>query len=119
VWFITGASRGFGLEMARQILERGDTLVATARDPRPLESSLGNRARLLTVALDVTDEREAQSAVALAVARFGRIDVLVNNAGRGLLGAVEEASSDEVRVGRGQAVRRTHRRRPPGLAAVL
>src|SRR5262249_56717906 len=99
VWFITGASRGFGLEIARQALERGDAVVATARDPRGVEKSLpGAGASLLSVGLDVTDEQQAQSAVAGAVERFGRIDVLVNNAGRGLLGAVEEASAAEVRA---------------------
>ena len=99
VWFITGASRGFGLEIARQALERGDAVVATARDPRGVEKNLpGAGASLLAVALDVTDEQEAQSAVARGVERFGRIDVLVNNAGRGLLGAVEEASPAEVRA---------------------
>ena len=99
VWFITGASRGFGLEIARQALERGDAVVATARDPRGVEKNLpGAGGSLLAVALDVTDEQEAQSAVARAVERFGRIDVLVNNAGRGLLGAVEEASAAEVRA---------------------
>ena len=99
VWFITGASRGFGLEIARQALEGGDAVVATARDPRGVEKNLpGAGGSLLAVALDVTDEQEAQSAVARAVERFGRIDVLVNNAGRGLLGAVEEASAAEVQA---------------------
>jgi NAD(P)-dependent dehydrogenase (short-subunit alcohol dehydrogenase family) len=99
VWFVTGASRGFGLEIARQALERGDAVVATARDPKQIEKSLGeNRGSLLAIALDVTDETQARAAAAQAVDRFGRIDVLVNNAGRGLLGAVEEASSGEVRA---------------------
>src|SRR5215470_2204669 len=99
VWFITGASRGFGLEIARQALEQGDAVVATARDPRGVEKNLPSAgASLLAVALDVTDEQEAQSAVARAVERFGRIDVLVNNAGRGLLGAVEEACAAEVQA---------------------
>ena len=97
VWFITGASRGFGLEIARAALQRGDAVVAAARDPHVVERALGQREQLLTVELDVTDERQAQTAVRAALARFGRIDVLVNNAGRGLLGAVEEASTDEVR----------------------
>lgn len=99
VWFVTGASRGFGLEIARQVLERGDALVATARDPRPLETLLGgNGEPLLAVPLDVTDEQQARVAATAAAARFGRIDVLVNNAGRGLLGAVEEASAEEIRA---------------------
>jgi len=99
VWFVTGASRGFGLEIARQALARGDAVVATARDPGTIEASLGGASpSLLPVALDVNDEGQAREAAAQAVRRFGRIDVLVNNAGRGLLGAVEEASAKEVRA---------------------
>lgn len=98
IWFITGASRGFGVEIARAALARGDSVVAAARDPHAVTQALGTPERLLTVALDVLDERQARDAAAAALARFGRIDVLVNNAGRGLLGAVEEASGDEVRA---------------------
>ncbi|RSM84409.1 short-chain dehydrogenase/reductase [Streptomyces sp. WAC 01325] len=98
-WFVTGASRGFGLEIARQALERGDRVVATARNPKAVEEALpGYDDRLLAVALDVTDETQAQAAVSAAVERFGKIDVVVNNAGRGLLGAVEEASDAAVRA---------------------
>ena len=97
VWFITGASRGFGLEIARAVVERGDAVVAAARDPKVVEIALGQRDKLLSVELDVTDERQAQASVRAALARFGQIDVLVNNAGRGLLGAVEEASAEEIR----------------------
>lgn len=99
VWFITGASRGFGLEIARQALERGDRVVATARRPHEIEQALpGHGARLLAVPLDVTDEAQAASAVQAATDAFGEIDVLVNNAGRGVLGAVEETSGDAVRA---------------------
>ncbi|HEV7732197.1 MAG TPA: oxidoreductase [Candidatus Binatia bacterium] len=98
VWLVTGASRGFGLEIARLALAHGDAVVAAARDPASIESGLGRHDRLLAVTLDVTDEAQAQQAVAAALDRFGRIDVLVNNAGRGLLGAVEEASAKEVRA---------------------
>ncbi len=99
VWFITGASRGFGLEIARDALARGHRVVATARDTTAIYEALPDAGEnLLAVALDVTDEGQAKAAVDAAVQRFGRIDVLINNAGRGLLGAVEEASDAEVRA---------------------
>ncbi|MFE9722820.1 oxidoreductase [Streptomyces sp. NPDC005794] len=98
-WFITGASRGFGLEISRQALERGDSVVATARDPEAVREALpGHGDRLLALALDVTDEAQAHDAAASAVDAFGTIDVLVNNAGRGLLAAVEESSDIAVRA---------------------
>jgi NAD(P)-dependent dehydrogenase (short-subunit alcohol dehydrogenase family) len=96
-WFITGASRGFGLLIAKAALARGDKVVATARNPQSVIDALGATANLLALPLDVSDEAAAQAAARQAVERFGRIDVLVNNAGYGLLGAVEESSADEVR----------------------
>ena len=99
-WFITGAARGLGLAIATRVLDAGHSVVATARTTGGLEAALaetrGAAEQVLPLALDVTDERQAQDAVAAAVARFGTLDVLVNNAGRGLLGAVEEASAAEV-----------------------
>jgi NAD(P)-dependent dehydrogenase (short-subunit alcohol dehydrogenase family) len=95
-WFITGASRGFGLRIARLALERGDNVAATARRADAVSDARGADANLLTLPLDVTDETQARAAAAAAVTRFGQIDVLLNNAGFGLLGAVEEASADEV-----------------------
>ncbi|GAB4070343.1 SDR family NAD(P)-dependent oxidoreductase [Ancylobacter sonchi] len=95
-WFITGASRGFGALIAREALAAGDNVVATARDPRTVVDTLGEHPRLLAVALDVNDEAQAFAAAGEAVKRFGRIDTLVNNAGFGLLGAVEESSASEV-----------------------
>jgi NAD(P)-dependent dehydrogenase (short-subunit alcohol dehydrogenase family) len=97
VWMITGASRGIGSRIAAAALAHGDAVVATARDAATVEKRFGAQPGLLAVALDVTDEAQAANAVQAALARFGRIDVLVNNAGFGLLGAVEEASADEVR----------------------
>ncbi len=97
VWFITGASRGIGARIAEAALERGDAVVATARQAGTITQRLGDRPGLLALDLDVTDETQATRAVAAALARFGRIDILVNNAGYGLMGAVEEASADEVR----------------------
>lgn len=95
-WFITGASRGFGALVAKLALDRGDAVVATARDPRSVVSALGEHPNLLAVALDVTDEAQAHAAAGEAIRRFGRIDVLLNNAGYGLLGAVEEATAAEI-----------------------
>lgn len=98
-WFITGASRGFGRLLASAAFERGDEVVATARDVAALEGLAPDAAsRLLPVRLDVTDEAQAMEAVRAGVERFGRIDVAVNNAGYGLFGAVEEASDAEVRA---------------------
>ncbi|HWM69840.1 MAG TPA: oxidoreductase [Steroidobacteraceae bacterium] len=95
-WFITGASRGFGALIAQEALEKGDAVVATARDPKSVTERLGHHPNLLAVALDVTREYQAYEAAKAAVERFGRIDVLVNNAGYGLLGAVEEANTQEI-----------------------
>ncbi|HEY4351766.1 MAG TPA: oxidoreductase, partial [Paraburkholderia sp.] len=94
----TGASRGFGALIARDALQRGDRVVATARNPQQVVDQLGDHPNLLAVKLDVTNEAEAAQAVEAAVARFSRIDVLVNNAGYGLLGAVEESSDSEVKA---------------------
>lgn len=95
-WFITGASRGFGALITREALAVGDNVVATARDPNDVTATFGEHPQLLAVALDVNDEAQAFAAAGAAVKRFGRIDTLVNNAGFGLLGAVEESSAVEV-----------------------
>jgi NAD(P)-dependent dehydrogenase (short-subunit alcohol dehydrogenase family) len=95
VWFITGASRGFGALIAEAALKAGDAVVATARDPNAVTARLGSHERLLATRLDVTSEAEAHEAAGQAVKKFGRIDILVNNAGYGLLGAIEEASAAE------------------------
>ena len=97
VWFITGASRGFGALIAEAALAAGDAVVATARTPSSVIERLGSHERLLATRLDVTNEAEAHQAAGEAVKKFGRIDILVNNAGYGLLGAVEEASDAEAR----------------------
>jgi NAD(P)-dependent dehydrogenase (short-subunit alcohol dehydrogenase family) len=95
VWLITGASRGFGAEISKAALAAGDKVVATARRMQGLEY-LGSHPNLLAAVLDVTDEHQARDAVQAALAHFGRVDVLVNNAGISLLGAVEESSAAEV-----------------------
>jgi NAD(P)-dependent dehydrogenase (short-subunit alcohol dehydrogenase family) len=92
VWIITGASRGLGAEIAKAVLSAGDKVIATARKISTLDY-LGKDSNAIAVVLDVTDESQAKNAVDAGVRQFGRIDVLVNNAGYGLLGAVEESSA--------------------------
>jgi NAD(P)-dependent dehydrogenase (short-subunit alcohol dehydrogenase family) len=99
VWFITGSSRGFGRVWAEAALRRGDKVVATARDPavlQPLVTAYGQA--VLPLALDVADRGAAFAAVAKAKEVFGRLDVILNNAGYGQLGAVEELSEAEARA---------------------
>ncbi|EEA01723.1 short-chain dehydrogenase/reductase SDR [Burkholderia sp. H160] len=97
VWFITGASRGIGALIAQAALADGNAVVAAGRNVAAIAERLGESAALLPVALDVTSEAQAKAAVQAAVEKFGRIDVLVNNAGFGLLGAVEESADKDVR----------------------
>jgi len=98
VWFITGASKGFGFEIAKAALEAGQKVVATVRNNADsLKSALLNNELLEVVTLDVTNETEVAAGVQKAIDRFGKIDVVVNNAGFGLLAATEEASDSEVR----------------------
>jgi NAD(P)-dependent dehydrogenase (short-subunit alcohol dehydrogenase family) len=97
VWLITGTSQGFGRELVRAGLQRGDSIVATSRKPESVASSFPGAAdRLLTLPLDLRNPESISAAVKKAIARFGRIDVLVNNAAYGLAGAVEEASDAEI-----------------------
>src|SRR5205823_13468107 len=99
VALITGASRGFGAAAARELAERGHAVVATMRTPdRDAKAVIDGFEDLIEpVALDVTDANQVDAAVAAAVERFGRIDVLVNNAGYGLWGAQEDLSEGEIR----------------------
>ncbi|MBD2074269.1 SDR family NAD(P)-dependent oxidoreductase [Phormidium sp. FACHB-592] len=98
VWFITGASRGFGLEITKAALAAGDRVVATVRrQPAQLAATLDNHPELSVVQMDVAQEDQVQAAVKQGIARFGRIDVLVNNAGYGMVTAIEEATDAEVR----------------------
>lgn len=97
VWFITGASRDFGALIAKDALERGDKVIATARNPKTVIDALGNHPNLLALKLDVTNEAASIQAAKAAIAQFSQIDILVNNAGYGLLGAVEESGDQEVK----------------------
>ncbi len=97
IWFITGASSWFGRSIAEAALERGDSVVATARRTDAL-GELAEDHRVHPVRLDVTDAIEREAAVGEALDRFGRIDVVVNNAGRTQVGAVEETTNDELRA---------------------
>lgn len=99
VWFITGASSGFGEAFARHALAQGHRVVATARDVAKLSAILGLAPeRVLALPLDVTRAGDAEAAVAAAIARYGRIDVVINNAGFGIVGAVEETPEAELRA---------------------
>ena len=99
VWFITGCSSGFGRELAKLALDRGYRAVITARDPRTiLDLSAGREDRALALKLDVTNKAEVAESVKTAKSTFGGIDVLVNNAGYGYVGAIEESEEDEVRA---------------------
>jgi len=98
VWLVTGASKGFGFEITKSALENGDRVVATVRNnPEELCNAFPDNPNLLSLVLDVTRELDGWSAVDAAIQKFGRIDVLVNNAGYSLFSAVEEASDAEVR----------------------
>ncbi|WP_326568616.1 oxidoreductase [Amycolatopsis rhabdoformis] len=98
VWLITGASSGFGRALAAAALAAGDTVVAAVRRPEAVADLVAAEpGRVSVVELDVTDEARIEAAVAEVIERHGRIDVLVNNAGRGLVGAAEETTTDELR----------------------
>lgn len=99
VWFITGSSSGFGRSLAEEVLARGERLVATARDPKALEDLVAMAPeRVLALRLDVTRQAELDAAVAAAGTRFGGVDVLVNNAGFSIVGALEETGEAELRA---------------------
>lgn len=97
VWFITGAGRGLGVDIARAALAAGHAVVATGRDAAKVAAAVGHHDSLLALTLDVTRPEDAQAAVQAGVARFGRIDVLVNNAGNFFAGFFEELSAEQVR----------------------
>jgi NAD(P)-dependent dehydrogenase (short-subunit alcohol dehydrogenase family) len=99
VWFITGTSSGFGRSIAEEAIARGERVVATAREPAVVDDLVARAPeRVHAVRLDVTKPLEIESAVTSALRRFGAVDVLVNNAGFSIVGAVEETSEDDLRA---------------------
>jgi NAD(P)-dependent dehydrogenase (short-subunit alcohol dehydrogenase family) len=112
VWFITGTSNGFGRELVRETLRRGDSVIATSRTPQKVaEAFAEHKDRLLAVAMDLGSRDQITKAVDTGISRFGKVDVLVNNAGYGFIGAIEEATDDEIR--------RVHETNVFGLLRVL
>ncbi|WP_454725935.1 MULTISPECIES: SDR family oxidoreductase [Cupriavidus] len=98
VWFITGAARGIGLSLARQVLARGDAVAATSRTLASLARAFGGaNERLLPLEVDLVDEASVRSAIGKTIAAFGRIDCVVNNAGYGQQGSIEALSDAELR----------------------
>lgn len=96
VWFVTGASKGLGLELVTYLLDKGYSVAATSRDAVKF-GHLSKFEKFLPLSMQVVDEESVSKAVAAAVHKFGKIDVLVNNAGYGLLGTIEELSDKEIR----------------------
>lgn len=97
VWFITGSSTGFGRILAETLLKQGDRVIATARKPAQLEDLIAQYPQTaIALRLDVTDKAEIRTVIEKAIAAFGQIDVLVNNAGYGLIGALEEVSDEQI-----------------------
>ncbi|HEV7924987.1 MAG TPA: oxidoreductase [Verrucomicrobiae bacterium] len=112
VWFITGTSNGFGRELVRETLRRGDSVIATSRTPQKVaEAFAEHKDRLLAVAMDLGSRDQITKAVDTGISRFGKVDVLVNNAGYGFIGAIEEATDDEIK--------RVHETNVFGLLRVL
>src|SRR4029079_7907378 len=97
VWLVTGAGRGLGVDIAKAALSAGHAVVATGRDPAKVAAAVGDHESLLAIKLDVTRPQDSQAAVDAAVAKFGRIDVLVNNAGNFFAGFFEELSPEQIR----------------------
>jgi len=98
VWLVTGAGRGMGVDIAKAALAAGHAVVATGRNPERISTAIGAHDDLLAVKLDVTDPANAEAAVTAAVERFGRIDVLVNNAGNFYAGFFEEITPGDFRA---------------------
>ena len=97
IWFVTGSSRGLGKSITEMVLANGDNVAATARNPKKINDLVNKYPnQILTLHLDVTDKAQIHLAVEQTVKHFGRIDVLVNNAGFGITGAIEEFTDEQV-----------------------
>lgn len=97
VWFITGASKGLGLSLAKRLLSEGEKVVATSRNLEELKDAVGKHENFFPLVLNLTDEKNVGEGIEKAIKHFGKIDVVVNNAGYGLTGALEELSDEEAR----------------------
>jgi NAD(P)-dependent dehydrogenase (short-subunit alcohol dehydrogenase family) len=98
-WFITGTSQGIGLVLVKQLLSQGYNVVATARNAESLKKAVGiSSSQFLPLQVDLVDEQSVKQAVDSAIAQFGSVDYLVNNAGYGMIGGIEESSDAEVRA---------------------
>ncbi|AGR42201.1 SDR family oxidoreductase [Spiroplasma diminutum] len=97
VWFITGASQGFGLLFVKKLLEKGHCVVATSRSPEKIVEEIGENDCLLAIKIDLSDQKQLDDAMKQCVDKFGSIDILLNNAGYGQLWTFEESSDEEIR----------------------
>jgi NAD(P)-dependent dehydrogenase (short-subunit alcohol dehydrogenase family) len=98
VWLITGTSKGLGLQLTKLLLSLGHKVVATSRDVAPLEEQIStNKENFYPIALDITSDQDVKEKIESAIYRFGRIDVVVNNAGYSLVGSMEEMTDQEFR----------------------
>lgn len=98
VWLVTGASKGLGLSLVQQLLKQGHAVAATSRTKQALVKAVGDHENFLPLELDIVNEKSVQEGVRQILNQFGHIDVVVNNAGYGLIGSLEELSDDEVRA---------------------
>lgn len=97
VWLVTGASKGLGLTLVKKLLSSGNRVAATSRSLSDLEKAVGNHENFLPLAVDLISENSVEQAVSTTIAQFGQLDVVVNNAGYGMIGALEELSDKESR----------------------
>lgn len=97
VWFVTGASKGLGLTLVKKLLSNGNRVAATSRNISELEKAVGNHENFLPLSVNLIDENSVEAAVRQTISKFGQLDVVVNNAGYGMIGALEELSDRESR----------------------